>query len=478
MADKPVTREEMYLAYLTGDYTGEIPKPITRKEKYLYELCLKGMGGEVSPEEIKSAVNEYLEKNPVKPGATTEQAQQIEQNKTDIGSLKEETSSLKEDLGDVTFEESGKNLCDFIHPLREGAYINSNNGEINVNQSCNVTKFISVSEGEKYTISSDKYLSVIMCNSNKLSWNTAHTFEVVDMRSSESINASDLTNGYTFTASTPYIILWYPISASYIQVEKGSKKTSYESYFVSKKINSGLIVKERTLAEIEEMVSREKRYAIYDQAYIKNGELVANNDHIGVGSSKGVVAKYTCADVGEKIKTIKCKGKFYANSGSVALVVGNVKYMKSADVSKGAIHVVFTPSNGTVGQCYISYFKNGTNNIVKTVSFNKCMVDGSVEYECGFTLDENVLTVYMPDGTSQSFTDAEFQTLNGKYVLWEHYTTDVTDNNYNHANMTHFYALGIDGAILMDDFLRFDGSIGVAPTGQTYWQFRNGVNYN
>lgn len=96
MADKPVTREEKYLAYLTGDYTGELPKPITRKEKYLYELCLKGMGGEVSPEEIKSAVNEYLEKNPVKPGATTEQAQQIEKNKTDIGSLKEDIESIQE----------------------------------------------------------------------------------------------------------------------------------------------------------------------------------------------------------------------------------------------------------------------------------------------------------------------------------------------------------------------------------------------
>lgn len=101
MADKPVTREEKYLAYLTGDYKGEIPKPITRKEKYLYELCLKGIGGEISPEEIKNAVNEYLEKNPVKPGATTEQAQQIEQNKTDIASLKTETASLKEDIGNI-----------------------------------------------------------------------------------------------------------------------------------------------------------------------------------------------------------------------------------------------------------------------------------------------------------------------------------------------------------------------------------------
>lgn len=98
MADKPVTREEKYLAYLTGDYIGEIPKPITRKEKYLHELCLKGIGGEISPEEIKAAVNEYLEKNPVKPGATTEQARQIEQNKTDVAALKEETGSLKEDI--------------------------------------------------------------------------------------------------------------------------------------------------------------------------------------------------------------------------------------------------------------------------------------------------------------------------------------------------------------------------------------------
>lgn len=93
MADKPVTREEKYLAYLTGDYKGELPKPITRKEKYLYELCLKGIGGEISPEEIKNAVNEYLKKNPVKPGATTEQAQQIEQNKKDVASLKEDITS-------------------------------------------------------------------------------------------------------------------------------------------------------------------------------------------------------------------------------------------------------------------------------------------------------------------------------------------------------------------------------------------------
>lgn len=49
----------------------------------------------VSDEKIKSAVTDYLTVNPVLPGATTEQAQQIKQNKTDVASLKEETSSLK-----------------------------------------------------------------------------------------------------------------------------------------------------------------------------------------------------------------------------------------------------------------------------------------------------------------------------------------------------------------------------------------------
>lgn len=97
MVDNPITRKEKYLAKLTGSYTGNIPDPITRVEKYLYDLCQKGISG-LTPEEIENAVNKYLKENPVQPGATEEQAQQIEQNKVDIASLKTETSSLKEDI--------------------------------------------------------------------------------------------------------------------------------------------------------------------------------------------------------------------------------------------------------------------------------------------------------------------------------------------------------------------------------------------
>lgn len=70
----------------------------------------------VSDEKIQSAVTDYLKVNPVLPGATTEQAQQIEQNKTDVASLKEETGSLKEDLSDLSESVNGielsKNLLD------------------------------------------------------------------------------------------------------------------------------------------------------------------------------------------------------------------------------------------------------------------------------------------------------------------------------------------------------------------------------
>lgn len=146
MADKPVTREEKYLAYLTGDYIGEIPKPITRKEKYLHELCLKGIGGEISPEEIKAAVNEYLEKNPVKPGATTEQARQIEQNKTDVAALKEETGSLKEDI--VEYPNTKKNA---ITTVEEGKWIN-NYGNVRNDFNFFLSEVVTVHNGETLNV--------------------------------------------------------------------------------------------------------------------------------------------------------------------------------------------------------------------------------------------------------------------------------------------------------------------------------------
>lgn len=40
---EPITREDMYLSYLTNG-EGSLPQPITRKEMYLYYLCVNGFG--------------------------------------------------------------------------------------------------------------------------------------------------------------------------------------------------------------------------------------------------------------------------------------------------------------------------------------------------------------------------------------------------------------------------------------------------
>ena len=91
---------------------------------------------------IQRLVTEYFEKNPVKPGATTEQAQQIEQNKTDIASLKTETDSLKEDLANL---ENTLELPKDIYVLEpsdiQSGYIIDSNGTIRTNEYCTLYKY-------------------------------------------------------------------------------------------------------------------------------------------------------------------------------------------------------------------------------------------------------------------------------------------------------------------------------------------------
>ena len=59
------------------------------------------------PDVIENAVKNYLDANPVRPGATTEQAAQIEQNKNDIADLQTEVDELKESGGNG----SGQNVA-------------------------------------------------------------------------------------------------------------------------------------------------------------------------------------------------------------------------------------------------------------------------------------------------------------------------------------------------------------------------------
>ena len=64
----PITRKEQYYSYMAGE-SSYLPDPITREEKYLYYLCKNGTGGgSATPEQIQTAVDRYLEENPVSAG--------------------------------------------------------------------------------------------------------------------------------------------------------------------------------------------------------------------------------------------------------------------------------------------------------------------------------------------------------------------------------------------------------------------------
>lgn len=105
MAIEPVTREERFLA-AAGGQSVTPPTPITRKEQLLQGIIDAVKSGGATPDVIEGAVNDYLNANPVKPGATTEQAAQIEQNKNDIADLQTDVDELKESGGNG----SGQNL--------------------------------------------------------------------------------------------------------------------------------------------------------------------------------------------------------------------------------------------------------------------------------------------------------------------------------------------------------------------------------
>lgn len=271
MADKPVTREEKYLAYLTGDYTGEIPKPITRKEKYLYELCLKGIGGEISTEEIKAAVNEYLEKNPVKPGATTEQAQQIEQNKTDIASLKTETGSLKEDV------------CNIISPnlynpkdAKENTAINQNDGTEMSFDNWFATGYIPVSKGEVLYFSS---------NGEPTPYSTGAFYDKNKQRV-DSFGNTNNNNNITVT-SDGYARFSFGTALVNLQIEKSSR-TTYIPYGEVKikaevdnvKEDTGNIKAEVSEVKAEVAKIREDHTNLFNKNTVTKGAVLSESGYL------------------------------------------------------------------------------------------------------------------------------------------------------------------------------------------------------
>ena len=217
------------------------------------------------------------------------------------------------------------------------------------------------------------------------------------------------------------------------------------------------------------------KYYQYDQFYIKNCELTCNDDNL---NEDGASAKYVKVNLGNTAKIARCRIKFKNPSNTyrscAAIIFTNYDtndYI--GDIVEHSIHCTFTQT-----MAYVEIFDNRVLTDLATYSYDTLTPD--VEYEIGIKVENSTLTIYLPNGTTQTVTDARLATFNGKYVIFESYNSlvenpgDIPTDNFEHPIFTGLYAVPVnDGLALRDNFLRADGALQVAPTGHVYNCYRN-----
>lgn len=209
-------------------------------------------------------------------------------------------------------------------------------------------------------------------------------------------------------------------------------------------------------------------YDIFDYAYIKSGELVANALDV-TGNQHG---HYTGVKMSGKIKRIMCKAKFVANA-SVVLISTKLGSTIVSNITRGSIHLIFNTNGCSVG------IYDGDGSPLRNVVQYACTIPENAEVSFGYGLDEttNTLTVYLPDGTTKTLTDSALSVVNGEYAIWEHFC-NTASSEFTCCRITKLWCEDVNGDVLDDDLNRLDGAIGVAPTGQSYRQFRTGQQTN
>ena len=217
-------------------------------------------------------------------------------------------------------------------------------------------------------------------------------------------------------------------------------------------------------------------YSKFKFAYIKNHKLICNKDTNG-----SATAMYTGIDLGDnnKAKKIMCKASFESGkekeSALICLIAQKNGLTKVSDITDGSVHMCFLQD-----YAHLDYYENGKRTNLATIYYkNRCIADDTTEYTMGIEfLGNNTIRVYKPDGTIEEFIDEHFDSLNGQYVTFEHYSTGDMDT-YNIPQFTYFEVTKNDDTepFFYDDFKREDGAIGISSSGHSYVQLStNGYN--
>lgn len=404
-------------------------------------------------------------KSSAQPGVTTEQAQQIEQNKTDIASLKEDIDGLE----NLKYRELYDNLFyDFfaIATKKSGEMTEYGNAQ---------HMFITDAYSDGLKLESGNYLVAIkITNVNlKRQANTDSRFAVciIDGWKKKYIGNLQYYNGEKELCV--YSVINFT-NDNNIKVTPGLiLDTGFEPYSeYSFDVDTIAIIKNNTngLPESIFHYGNNKIYPVFNMygnlsnfknAYILNKKLVAND----TSGTSDVSAQYTVAKMGNTVNKIMLKGIFDTNT-TIAIITEPNGMTNVTDVTNKSIHVTFSASG-----CSVGYFDNKALTNIKNISWDGDYI--GKEVTIGFEISGNVITVYLPNGNTLTVTNEKLISCGGKYALWEHYMGGLNKRIFHSAQFTKIYAEDADGNVLCDDFNRENGSIGISPQGYVYAQFTN-----
>lgn len=214
---------------------------------------------------IQRLVTEYFEKNPVKPGATTEQAQQIEQNKTDIASLKTETGSLKDDI------------------------------------STKIAKFYASSQGETHLADSDNGKIQDMMVYGRSEQKQYNGCQLIDFSKGiyiKNATGSILNDAITVTGKNSYSGIRFPISLKKVMGNKiilTAKKISRSNSKAP--INIRIVV---STVNRKEYIELSKAYDVSDNVTDIVAEVIVNNNNTGLDISNTVTVEGLQLQIGSE----------------------------------------------------------------------------------------------------------------------------------------------------------------------------------
>lgn len=373
---------------------------------------------------LPGVVEDYFKENPVKPGATEEQSQQIEQNKNDIVSVKEDISSLSEDLVDITNVEKSINLFN-VETIDIQMRLYSETGKLQSqpNSGWISSDFIEIDSSKQYLIT-HKY------NDVRTTINITGRLCFYSSKSEDGFISGLSQASTTFTNSVLRNAI--PENAKYIKISLSLSNTEYASFELAKE--SEIMIFEIPSDSTESVITTpyidffEKKVVKTDKTLSKSN-IPADAEAVGNEIEKlsdviynnkedvdNKISNFIVTKTGYNLLNHVEKGKILDSATGVVTDYANFSTSDFIEITEGKGYVITQYYDGGINQR-----KNSAASRVCWYDVNKAYIGGSEDVKAypdtnvSITFPQNAKYIRM------CFVTTDLETM--KYMLLEVYGT-------------------------------------------------------